>query len=331
MMDDFKQLMEISRGFWRSSVLFAGVMIGIFDSIDGEGKHLQEIVEELHLDRRGTEILLNALASLGIIEKSGDLYRNNRLSSKYLVRSSRDYRGNIFMHSADMWKAWGELENAVRTGRPAETYEEKFLQNESRRVKNFILGMDQMAGELADLLSESVEVKRAKRMLDAGGGPGTYCRYFIGKNPDLKATILDLPLTLQVTEKLIREHGLEGKISTLEGDLLDADFGTGYDLVLLSQILHSFSPDQNRKIIGKAYRALMPGGAIMINEFALDEDKTAPADAALFAVNMLVNTEGGAAYTVSEIESWLGEAGFQDISSRRLLERVTNFTAARRV
>jgi len=329
MKSDFRQLMEFSRGFWISSILFSGVKLGIFDCIGGKGKHLSEIVEELRIDKRGGEILLNACAALGIIEKQGKAYRNSDLSSKYLVRSSPDYKGNLFMHSADMWRAWGELENAVRTGRPLESYEDRFLHNERRRVQNFILGMDQNAGELAEILSDCDEVRKATRMLDVGGGPGTYCRYFIKKNPQLRATILDLPLTLEVAKILIQKHGLEGKISTLEGDLLEDDFGSGYDLILISQILHSFSHDENRKIIEKAYKALVPGGAIMINEFALNDTKTSPVDAALFAVNMLVNTERGATYTLNEIEGWLKQAGFKSISSRKILERVTNFIALR--
>ncbi len=329
MKEDFKYLMELSRGYWRSSIFFTGVKLGIFDHLEGNGMRLDAIVKSLDIDRRGAQILLNALAALRLIEKDGENYRNTQLASRYLLQASPDYKGNIFMHSENMWKAWGELENAVRTGKPFESYEEKFLRDEKRRVKNFILGMDEIAGEVAEALSESREVMEATKMLDVGGGPGTYCRYFIRKNPRLKATILDLPLTIEVTRKLLRKHGLEGKISTIEGDLLEVDFGSSYDLILLSQLLHSFSPKQNAAIIEKAYGALAPGGAIMINDFAVNEDRISPRDAALFAVNMLVNTEGGATYTIREIEGWLSKAGFKRISTRRLLERVTNFTAYR--
>ncbi len=326
---DLKDLMAISRGFWRSSVLFSSIKLKVFNFLEEEWKTQEEIIESLELDRRGGQILLNALVVLGLIDKREGEFKNNDLSSRYLVEGSPDYKGNLFLHSLAMWKAWGELAHCAKTGSPSQSFEERFLDHDRERVRNFILGMDQVTGDLAELLSQEEVVTRVKNMLDIGGGPGTYCRAFIRNNPALQATIFDLPLTLEVTRKVIEEEGMEGKISTREGDILQDDPGSGYDLVLVSQLLHSFSPEQNKEIIQKAYHSLVDGGTVMINEYALDEDLTDPADAAMFSVNMLVNTIAGRAYKRSDIISWMEETGFRNISWRLILERVTHFQAIR--
>ncbi len=326
---ELKDLMALSRGFWRSSILFAAVKLKIFNFLDDGWKSLEEITQALQLDRRGGEILLDASVALGLIQKEKGKYKNSDISSRYLVEGSADYKGNLFLHSLGMWKAWGELANCARTGKPSLSYEERFLSHDRERVRNFILGMDQIGGELADLLAQEEVVMRAKKILDIGGGPGTYCRAFVRKNADLEATIFDLPLSLEITRELIKKEGMEEKIHIKEGDILEESPGSGFDLVLVSQLLHSFSPEENKAIIRKAFDALEDGGTIMINEFALEKDQTHPADAALFSVNMLVNTDFGRAYRRSEIISWMTEAGFQKISSRLILERVTHFQGIR--
>lgn len=326
---ELKDLMALSRGFWKSSILFSGINLKIFSFLEGKSKSLDQIAEALRIDQRGGEILLNALAALKLIQKNKGKYSNNEISSRYLVESSPHYKGDIFLHSLGMWQAWGELGRCAKTGKPAQSYEERFLYRDRERVKNFILGMDQIAGDLAELLSRDESVMKAKKMLDIGGGPGTYCQAFVRKNPNLQATIFDLPLTLEVTKELIKKRGMEDRIFIKEGDILQANPGSGYDLVLISQLLHSFSPEENRTIIKKAYHALVDSGTVVISEFALNEDKTDPVDAALFSVNMLVNTDAGRAYKASEIISWMHEAGFKDISSQLVLERVTHFKATR--
>lgn len=326
---DLKDLMMISRGFWRSSILFSSIKLKVFNLLEEEWKTQKEILESLQLDRRGGEILLNALVALGLIDKREGKFKNNDLSSRYLVDGSPEYKGDLFLHSLAMWKAWGELAHCAKTGRPSQSFEERFLDHDRERVRNFIMGMDQVTGDLAELLSQEEVVTRVKKMLDIGGGPGTYCRAFIRKNPNLQATIFDLPLTLEVTRQVIKEEEMGDKIFTREGDILQDDPGSGYDLVLISQLLHSFSPEQNKEIIQKAYYSLLDGGTVMVNEYALDEDLTDPADAAMFSVNMLVNTIAGRAYKRSDIISWMEEAGFRNISWRLILERVTHFQAVR--
>jgi ubiquinone/menaquinone biosynthesis C-methylase UbiE len=150
-------------------------------------------------------------------------------------------------------------------------------------------------------------------MLDVGGGSGAYAIAFAQANPQLRAEVFDQPAVLAIAQRHIREAGLEDRISTRVGDLRTDEFGGGYDLVLLSAICHMLSEEENRNLLARVYRALAPGGRVAIQDFLLRADKTGPRAAALFSLNMLVNTRGGASYSEDEYTRWLREAGFGEV------------------
>lgn len=307
-----QRMQQISRGYWESSILFAGVKVGIFNVLSGRLKNVREISKELKTDERATEILLNALAALGFVIKRGNHYQNHPVAEKYLVEEKRDYRGNSLLHSLDMWKAWGELSEIISTGSPS-TDMMVHLENNKERVQHFICAMYEFAQEPAKKISQLVRPKRVKKFLDVGGGPGTYCFALLKKNPKILATIVDLPLPLQIAKRLIRERGLTKSIKLIEGDFLEVDFGDGYDHILMSQILHSNSPENCEFLIKKGYQALREGGRLLIHDFILNEDKVSPPSAAIFAVNMLINTQRGRTYTEGEITVWMEGANFKNI------------------
>jgi cyclopropane fatty-acyl-phospholipid synthase-like methyltransferase len=160
-------------------------------------------------------------------------------------------------------------------------------------------------------------------MLDLGGGSAAYSIAFAKANAELQVDVVDQPTVLPLTEEYIRRAGLEERIHTRAGDLRkdrfgDSETGEGYDLVLLSAIAHMFSPEENRDLLRRIYRALDAGGRLVLQDFILEADKTRPMFAALFSLNMLVNTEGGASYSEAEYEEWLHEAGFRETRRVRL-------------
>jgi SAM-dependent methyltransferase len=155
-------------------------------------------------------------------------------------------------------------------------------------------------------------------MLDLGGGSAAYAIAFAQAHPQLSVEVLDLPDVLPLTQDYIRRAGLEARIRIRPGDLRSDRFGEGYDLVLLSAIAHMFSPAENRDLLGRIYHALAPNGRLVLQDFILEPDKTGPAFAALFSLNMLVNTEGGASYSEAEYDAWLRAAGFRETRRVRL-------------
>jgi len=307
-----QRLQQISRGYWESSILFAGVKSGVFNILSSGFKSTGNISKTLKVDERATEILLNALAALGFVIKRGNQYRNHPSTSRYLVEGKKDYRGNTLLHSLDMWNAWGSLSEVLYSGIPATDLVKK-LGADREGVEHFICAMDEHAQEPSEKIACLVRPKSVRKFLDVGGGPGTYCLALLKRNPEISATIVDLPLPLQIAKRLVRERGLMRSLQFIEGDFLKVDFGEGYDLVLMSQIFHSNSPEECVLLVNKGYRALRKGGRLVVHEFILNEDKVSPPAAAIFAVNMLVNTQKGRTYTAGEITSWMEGANFKAI------------------
>lgn len=307
-----QRLQQISRGYWESSILFTGVKSGVFNILSSGFKSAGKISKTLKTDKRATEILLNALTALGFVIKRGNQYGNHPFTSRYLVEGKPAYRGNSLLHSLDMWNTWGMLSEVLYSGIPATDLVKK-LDADRERVEHFICAMDEHAQEPSEKIARLVRPKSIKKFLDVGGGPGTYCLALLKRNPEISATIVDLSLPLQIAKRLARERGLTRSLQFIEGDFLQVDFGNGYDLILMSHILHSNSLEDCKLLIHKGYHALQKGGRLLIHDFILNEDKVSPSSAAIFAVNMLVNTQKGRTYTAGEITSWMEGANFKDI------------------
>jgi len=314
-------MIEEGSSFWTSSILIAGNELGIFNALSGGKKTAGEVSKKIKARLRGTEILLNALAAMGYINKVKDFYMNSPFSEKYLVEGKNSYMGSALGHYCQMWKSWGDLAQIVKKGNEHIEFEKKYLKTDAKQTEIFIDTMYQLGFNDAKTLASKLDLRGVKRVLDVGGGPGHYSFAMIEKNPEIKATVLDLPLTLRVTKKYIKKRSMVGKVNTQEGDFLKVDYGAGYDLVLLSHVLHSNSIKDCRKMINKSYNALNKGGRIVIHEFILDEDKISPPDEAIFSVNMLVNTREGASYSLSEILTLLKNGGFNGFKHGKVSER----------
>jgi len=167
---------------------------------------------------------------------------------------------------------------------------------------------------------DALDLSGVRRVLDLGGGPGTYAMAFARKGKE--TVLMDFPETLKIAKRLIRSTGLGRKISLLPGDFTRDDIGSGYDLVLISQIFHAYDDAACIAMLKKSHQALNPGGKVVVQEFLLDDTHTAPPWGALFAINMLVNTPGGRTYTLKEMTSWVRKAGFREIGSSMLDDAV---------
>ena len=173
--------------------------------------------------------------------------------------------------------------------------------------------MDRNARERAGAVVKAIASPSLKRVLDLGGGSGAYSIALARAVPGLKAEILDTAEVVPLTQQYIRQAGLADRISTRVGDMLNDPLGDGYDLVLVSAICHMFSPDDNRTLFERVFNALAPNGQVVVQDFILEPDKTAPRAAALFALNMLVGTTAGNSYSEPEYANWLHDAGFTEV------------------
>jgi hypothetical protein len=174
------------------------------------------------------------------------------------------------------------------------------------------MGMFNLAMNLAPVLVPKIDLSKRRHLLDLGGGPGTYSIHFCLNNPQLKATVYDLPTTRPFAEKTIAKFNLQDRIDFKDVDYLEEEIEGVYDVAWMSQILHGESFEDCRKIVRKAVSALEPGGMIMIHEFILNNTMDGPLFPALFSLNMLLGTSGGQSYSEEQLTTLLSDAGVRD-------------------
>lgn len=305
-------LYEMIRGFMPSRAVLTALELDVFTAV-GEGGGAAEVAGRIHADSRATEMLLNVLASLKLLEKNDGGFTNSAVSRRYFVEGSPDNARPALLHTANLWRRWSTLTAAVQAGTAVEAGG-----RDATGTESFIAAMDHNARERAPHVLRAVGAGEIRRMLDLGGGSGAYSIAFAEANPQLRAEILDVAEVLPLTQEYIRRAGVEGRVSTRAGDMLTAELGTGYDLVLLSAICHMFSPEENQQMFRRAYDALAAKGRLVVQDFILEADKTSPRFAALFSLNMLVGTRAGSDYSEPEYTEWLRRAGFAEVRRVRL-------------
>lgn len=307
---DFMDLMVYASGYQVSKIFLLANELKFFTHLAAGPLSAAQVARKAKCDKRATEILLDALVALGLLKKRAGRYSNGPHAKRYLVEGAPNYRGNIINHSQHLWDAWGDLGYTLKHGRPRRVREHELLFDNPTYNREFILGMDNVSRDTAEALVKTLDFSGASRMLDLGGGPGTYSEVFTRENPGLQATIFDLPLTLRTTRKLIKQRGLSPRVKVQSGNFKTDPLGSDYDVVWVSNIIHALSEAEVRSLIRKIRAALAPGGRIMIHDMFLNNARTQPPPAAMFAVNMLAATEAGRGYTYSEVSAWLKRARF---------------------
>jgi (2Fe-2S) ferredoxin/predicted O-methyltransferase YrrM len=310
--DDLAQTL---RAFQESRVLLTAIELDLFTTV-GLGASAGEVAHKLGTDTRATEMLMNALAAMGLLSKRDDTFHNTPVTARYLVESSADNVRLATMHTVHLWQRWSTLTACVRAG--TAVAQEEMRERGEEWTRAFIAAMHRNAGERAGQVVEAVGTQGVKRMLDVGGGSGAYSIAFARASEDLQAEILDLETVIPIAQSHIEKAGLAERIKTRAGDLRAGALGEGYDLVFVSAICHMLSPEGNRDLLARCYAALTPRGRVAIQDFILEPDKTAPKSAALFALNMLVGTQAGSSYSEPEYAAWLREAGFGNVRRVRL-------------
>ncbi len=296
--------------FQPARVLLTAVELDVFSALGDSGASARAVAEKRSLSPHGTEGLLNALVALGILKKEGDRFIDGAVASEFLrAGAPHDARGAL-MHSVHLWNRWSTLTEAVRQGTsvlPRDTAEEPAEWTEA-----FIAAMHRNASVRAPIVVGALDLAGVERVLDVGGGSGAYAAQFARAKPDLRATVLDLGSVVPLTRRYLDASGVSDRVETIVGSLHQERLGEGYDLVFLSAICHMLSPEENQELVGKVFQALRPGGRMVIQDFILDDAKTGPKTGALFALNMLVGTERGSAYSGAEYLGWSREAGFAE-------------------
>lgn len=320
---DPSMIMQLATGYWPSAVLLAANEVGLFDALTAHELSSAQVCARLGLSQRGGEMLLDACAGLGLIERhqagTGDAtYRNAPPAAAYLVRGRPGYLGDAIRWSADQYAAWGALPASVRTGDPAAP-PELHLGGDPEHTRRFVLGMHNRALGVARGLVPLLDLEGARDLLDLGGGPAVYAMLLAERWPALRVTVLDLPPVAEVARELIAEAGVSDRVTVRGADLLTQDYGEAeYDAVLLSGVLHQMAEGSIRSILQRAYTALRPGGRLLISDMMVDESHSQPVFSALFSLQMLLTSDEGAVFSTEECITWMRAAGFEDAAARFL-------------
>ncbi|MDR1242869.1 MAG: methyltransferase domain-containing protein [Deltaproteobacteria bacterium] len=312
-------ILGISGSYWAGCALQAGIALDLFTAVEkGKGNaqdkrlSVRDLALSLACDERALGMLATALIALGFLEGNTDDVTLPEHSWAYLSRTSERYVGFIIKHHAHIMPGWVRLAEAVQSGRRQREISSSDTDDAEER-ENFLMGMFNIAVNQAEMVASALDLSGRKRLLDIGGGPGTYAVFFCKANPGMRATVFDRPTSKSFAGNVARRFGLHEFIDFAGGDFIADALPAGYDVAWLSHVLHGETPADAAKLVAKAAKTLNPGGLLAIQEFVLDDKRNGPVHPALFSLNMLVGTSGGQAYTGAEISDMLQKAGAERI------------------
>jgi precorrin-6B methylase 2 len=297
--------------YWQSKILLTALRLDLFTVLADQNLSAADLAVRLGAAERGLTALLDALAALGLLTKQGHRYANTSFASSTLDRTKPSFCGYTPLFDAHCWGLWGELENAIRSGScPGQ---DTLFHADPVGTELLLRGLHADALRLAPTLAARLDLERHRRMLDLGGGGGTYAITFCQTQPKLHAVVFDLPGPLTLAYQLVSAAGLTDRISLIVGDFRTALLPHGFDLALLSNVLHGQSAEMNQQILAAVSASLEPGGELILRDVLMNEDRIAPIFGALFAVNLVLHSPLGRCYTFSEVSNWLTVAGFHDL------------------
>lgn len=312
-------LMQLATAFWGFKTLATAIDMDLFTRLSTSPMATQELAHWFRIEERPAEMLLTGCAGLGLLCKQNGQYCNTPLAEQFLVRGGRYYFGGfVAMLNRRLYSGWDKLPEAVGTNRPTTWDPNKqsslFEGADPAMMLTFWQAMHSLSIFTARMLGEAVDFSTFRKLLDVGGGSGAFDIELCLRYPNLTATAYDLPFVTEIANERIAEAGLSERITTRSGDFFaDAKYPPGHDVILLSMIMHDWSEQEDRAILRKCYEALPPGGAVVISELLVNDEKTGPAPAALMSLNMLIETVGGRNYTAAEYRAWLEDIGFREV------------------
>jgi len=305
------ELLKLSGSYWSTCALHAGVKLDLFTPLAAQLMTADELAKQLGIPVRGLTMLLDALTALELLTKEGDRYVATTFAAEFLDRSASGYLGHIILHHHHLVESWARLDEAVRSGGPVRrrvSHEAGEAERES-----FLLGMFNLAMLLAPRIAEQVDLVGRRRLLDLGGGPGTYAIHFCRQNPQLQGVIFDLQPTRPFAEQTLARFDMASRIGFVPGDFLNDPIPGSYDVAWLSHVLHGEGAEGCARLLAKAAAALEPGGLLLVQEFILQADRAAPLFPALFSLNMLLGTPDGQAYSDPELRELMQNAGLERV------------------
>lgn len=310
------RLQQLSFSFAAARVLSAGVQLKIFTHLAEGCATADEVARAAGASARGTRMLLDALVGLELCTKAGGLYGLTPEAAEFLVVGRPNYVGAL-METPSTWETWGRLTEVVRTGRPV-----RHINEQSTAADFFprlIGGLHVFNLEPARRAARVLEVSgrhRGARVLDVACGTAVWSLAVAAADETATVTAQDFPEVLAEARRYVAARGFSGRYEYLPGDLREVELGRGrFDLAIVGNILHSLGERASRELLARLHDALAPGGRVAIVEKMPNDERTGPAYPLFFALNMLINTEEGDAFTLAQLTEWLSAAGFRTVET----------------
>jgi ubiquinone/menaquinone biosynthesis C-methylase UbiE len=306
-------IMQLTRAYAGSKALVSAVQLGLFTTL-ADGPLPGEVLRtKLGLQPRGSTDWLDALVSLGMLERDADLYANTAATDFYLDRAKPTYVGGMVIGMAADTSHWDSLTAALRTGRPQIEGDQDFL-DQCGDPASFTEFMHQMTGlsmGAAQAIAEKFPWSRYRTVIDVGAAEGCVPVQLALRHPQLTGGGFDLPSVRPAFESYVATHGVTDRLRFYPGDFFTDPLPSA-DALVMGHILHNWSLDQKLELLGKAYRALPDGGALIVYESLIDDDRRTNTFGLLMSVAMLLVTHAGFDYTGAQCRSWLSDVGFRD-------------------
>jgi len=311
-----ERILALGFGFWGAKALLSAVELGLFTELAKEPLDEQALRQRLGLHERSARDFFDALVALGLLERLGDFYTNGPEAERYLDRASPEYVGGLLeMANARLYGFWGSLTEALRTGQP---------QNEARhggdlfgalyadpeRLRQFLSAMSGISAGPGRAIAAGFPWAEYRTFADIGTAQGALPVALAGAHPHLTGIGFDLEPVRPIFDEYVARHGLSERLRFAAGDFF-RDPLPHAEVLIMGHILHDWDLEQKRALVAKAYEAIPPGGALIVYESLIDDERKQNAFGLLMSLNMLIETPGGFDFTGAQGSAWLHEAGFR--------------------
>jgi precorrin-6B methylase 2 len=308
-----ERIYQLAFGYAPPLVLEAAIRHHVFDVLDSGPKSIPEVSKATGASERGLTAIMNVLVGLDFLAKDQKgIYSLTPESAAFLVSTKPGFQGGLIRHSSEhLVPKWLHLNEIVATGQPIAAVNQQGPGSDF--FAEFVNDILPMSYHVTQELAAHLNLKDTNapvRVLDLAAGSGVWGIGLAQSSTQVRVTAVDWPGVIPVTRKTVARFGLTDRFTFVEGDLLQADFGTGHNVATLGHILHSEGIERSKALLAKTFHALGAGGTIAIQEFLVNADRKGPLGGLIFAVNMLVNTERGDTFSFEEIDGWLSETGF---------------------
>lgn len=306
-------IIDLLGGFRAAKFLMAATELGVFEALADTPATLDTLAARTGLPSRAARICADAMVAVGLLDRDGDTYRNSTTAAAFLAGAGDvDLRPFIRFSDRASYPAWTGLTDALRHG-PAN----RITALTPAEQKIFSEGVEALNAAPAAALAQT-DFTGSKRLLDIGGGTGSWSIAIARAHPHLTATVFELPQVAAIARQRIAEHGLSDRIDVAEGEVLTTNLPTGHDNCLLANVIHCFSPSDNQRLLTRVRQAVNPGARLLLVDYWTDPTHTKPTIAAMMAGEFALNSDDGDVYSTAETRKWLTTTGWRFIAENPL-------------